>query len=324
MLKIFFNFITIVLLLGLCFGQSNKKWQVIKEDSEKIIYLDTKNISEVEDQLSVWSMFVYKVMSKTDENGRRIGKIKNQYVIYKSTKKFSVVGKLIYDEIGRIIRNNSNPIGPSNQTTNESIAISTDDDVKLIFNKAQQFLSTGAIANDVAENDENPDKEEEYTDEEESYEEEVTPEQVQPEVQPARTVKRAPVIPKKTKDNKIVFRKTKTDTSDKDEIPAARPVSSEIPSATPVKSENTDTYNIENEQVVRGVIFTDGNVFVVQKSAWREREKAEKAVRRLKQKGDKAFITEAEIPSKGGTWYRVRVGYFNSLSEAEKYVRTHR
>lgn len=315
MQKHFFKIFTAILIVGLCFGQSNKKWQVIKEDSEKIIYLDTKNISEVGDQLSVWSMFVYKVMSKTDENGRRIGKVKNQYVINRSAKNFSVVGKLTYDEIGRIIKNNNNPVGPANQVKSEAVDISTDKDVELIAKMAEQFLKTGTLVAEVAPAEEET-SDEEYAEEEETYDSES---EESMDVQPAKPVKKAPLIPVKTKENKIVFRRSKDKSED---IPSANPVSNDIPKARPAGSEAK--YKVENEQVVRGVIFTDGNIFVVQKSSWKEKYKAEKAVKRLKQKGEKAFMTEANIPAKGGTWYRVRVGYFNSLSEAEKYVRNHR
>jgi len=312
MQKQFFKILTAVLIAGLCFGQSNKKWQVIKEDSEKIIYLDTKNISEVGDQLSVWSMFVYKVMSKTDENGRRIGKVKNQYVVNKSTKKYAVVGKLTYDEIGRIIKNNSNSVGPSNQVTTETFKISSDKDVQLIVKIAEQFLKTGSLVAEITPAEEDP--EEENTDiETADYEYEET------NVAPAKPIKQTPLVPVKTKENKIVFRRSKKQTQD---ISSAEPAFNDIPKARPVTGKLK--YNVQNEQIVRGVIFTDGNIFVVQKSSWREKSKAEKAVRRLKQRGENAFMTTANIPSKGGVWYRVRVGYFNTLSEAEKYVRAHR
>lgn len=317
MQKHLFKILIAILFVGICFGQSNKKWQVIKEDSEKIIYLDTKNISEVGDQLSVWSMFVYKVMSKTDENGRRIGKVKNQYVINKSAKSFSVVGKLIYDEIGRIIKNNSNPVGPTNQVNTESYPVSSDKDVELILNKVHQFLKTGSVTDEMASTVD--DMDEEKSDEDENYDEESSETE---EIKPAEPVVTNPIVNTKPKENKIVFRKSKNDS---EEIPSARPVNdNETPEANPSESNTGDRYDVKKEKIVRGVIFTDGNVFVVQKSAWRERHKAEKIVKALKRKGEKAFITEAKIPSKGGTWYRVRVGYFNSLSEAEKYARTHR
>ena len=321
MLRLIFNLLTLLIVFNLCIAQSNKKWQVIKEDSEKIIYLDTKNISEVEDQLSVWSMFVYKVMSKTDENGRRIGKIKNQYVIYKATQKYSVVGTLTYDEIGRIIRNNSSNVGATAQLKSETKSLSANRDVNLIFEKALQFLASGSITQDVAaiesdDSDEYDSEEMNYDDQEETYQE-------TEESSSASNLKRAVAVPTKTKNNKIVFRKVKTDEDNNEDIPVARPVGGDTPVARSVDS-SSDSYNAANERSVRGVIFTDGNVFVVQKSAWREKYKAEKAVNRLKQKGQKAFITEANIPAKGGTWYRVRVGYFNSVAEAEKYVRTHR
>ncbi len=67
------------------------------------------------------------------------------------------------------------------------------------------------------------------------------------------------------------------------------------------------------------MIFTDGKLYLFQVSAWQSKPDAENAVRKLKNRGHNAFITEAYIPQKGGTWYRVRIGYFNSYNEARNY-----
>ncbi len=76
-------------------------------------------------------------------------------------------------------------------------------------------------------------------------------------------------------------------------------------------------YNVAAERNVGKMIFTDGYLYCFQVSSWRSREKAESELKRLKAKGYDAFIVVANLPELDGTWYRVRVGYFGSMAEAE-------
>lgn len=66
-------------------------------------------------------------------------------------------------------------------------------------------------------------------------------------------------------------------------------------------------------------VYYDGSTYNVQVSSWRNKEKAEQEVVRLRGLGLNAFIFEAYLPQKGGTWYRVRVGNFKTKEEAEYF-----
>ncbi|MFZ2322067.1 MAG: OmpA family protein [Ignavibacteriaceae bacterium] len=77
-------------------------------------------------------------------------------------------------------------------------------------------------------------------------------------------------------------------------------------------------YNSAMEKNIGKMIFTDGYLYCFQVSSWRSREKAEAEQKRLKSEGYKSFITIADLPDLEGTWYRVRIGYFNSLDELNK------
>ncbi|MBK9099364.1 MAG: OmpA family protein [bacterium] len=77
-------------------------------------------------------------------------------------------------------------------------------------------------------------------------------------------------------------------------------------------------YNPAIEKHVGNMIFTDGNTYCFQVSSFRYRSQAEKEALQLRNKGENAFVVEANLPELDGTWYRVRVGYFNSLSEARQ------
>lgn len=88
---------------------------------------------------------------------------------------------------------------------------------------------------------------------------------------------------------------------------------------TPVKKSNTTEYQVENETNPEGVIFTDGNLYCFQISSWKNKATAESEADKLKAAGHKAYVQEAYIDSRRGTWYRVRIGFFNTLQEAKDY-----
>ena len=87
---------------------------------------------------------------------------------------------------------------------------------------------------------------------------------------------------------------------------------------TPTVSGN---YNPNSERNIRGRIWSDGNTYVIQHSSWKTRSKAERIAGYLRSKGHNAFVQKAYIPKFRRTYYRVRIGYFNSLSEAQSYSR---
>ena len=58
-----------------------------------------------------------------------------------------------------------------------------------------------------------------------------------------------------------------------------------------------------------------GSKFTIQAASLRDSGIADKLVSRLKKKGYPAYRSIGKVPGKG-IWYRVRVGYFNSRSEA--------
>ncbi len=76
-------------------------------------------------------------------------------------------------------------------------------------------------------------------------------------------------------------------------------------------------YDDSNEKHVGNMIFTDGNTYVFQVASFRTRPQAEKLARSLVNVGEKAFVVEANLPSLDGTWYRVRVGYYQTLYDAQ-------
>ena len=83
---------------------------------------------------------------------------------------------------------------------------------------------------------------------------------------------------------------------------------------------DTNGYNNSEDRIADNTIFTDGNIYAIQVSSWKTEKKADKELNRYKKKGYKAFIFKFESANKSETRYRVRIGYFHSLEDANAYI----
>ncbi|NJD21974.1 MAG: hypothetical protein FIA82_04815 [Melioribacter sp.] len=101
----------------------------------------------------------------------------------------------------------------------------------------------------------------------------------------------------------------------------AKSSSSNLKTEAKTKQENNDLYRtpVTDTRINKSVYF-DGKSYSYQTSSWPRKLRAEQEVKRLRALGINAFIVEAYLPQKGGTWYRVRVGSFNSEQEAQDYI----
>lgn len=87
--------------------------------------------------------------------------------------------------------------------------------------------------------------------------------------------------------------------------------------------EETKEYNFDTENKINSYLYTDGKMFCLQTSAFKKKRNAEREAGRLAKKSHNAFVREADIPKKGGKWYQVRVGFFDSKDEADEYRKKH-
>ena len=94
-------------------------------------------------------------------------------------------------------------------------------------------------------------------------------------------------------------------------------VEKEIPKQTVTETKQTVNPVIPTGKAlnVGNNIYKYGNYFVVQVAAFRSSSISENEAGKYRNKGLNAFVEAAEIPGRG-TWYRVRVGNFNSKEEA--------
>lgn len=80
---------------------------------------------------------------------------------------------------------------------------------------------------------------------------------------------------------------------------------------------SNNEYNIKTEKHIGNMIFTDGTKYCFQVASFRTYAEAEKVAKKFLDKGENAFIIEANLPELDGTWYRVRIGYFDTISETK-------
>jgi hypothetical protein len=86
---------------------------------------------------------------------------------------------------------------------------------------------------------------------------------------------------------------------------------SKPPAPTEVTSEPAAT--VTDEEAVPAMRSWD---FFIQVSAWKELAKADLDAERFRAQGYGVIVESEFIPAKGGTWYRVRLGPFESSDEA--------
>ncbi|MBI9071683.1 MAG: SPOR domain-containing protein [Melioribacteraceae bacterium] len=304
----------ILISIGQLFAQTKKKWTVIKNNDESVLYIDANNIKEIDNQISIWSLETFK-NNKTTEDGKSISKVKTQYLINKLTKKYSEIGSIKYDETGRIIHDLNAQTKSSLQS---NVSISSSGKVIKLFNKAEEFLRTGNLADEVQ-----PIKKEiKHT-----AAKEPEPEIKVDSVKIIEKVDPNLIVIKGTRKPTFVESEPVTEISFQEEKPVdiapAKPVLTEDDKKIEIAEEvgTAKEYNVEKEENVEGTIYSDGNLFCVQISSWKNKRKAELQVEKYKNKGYNSFYTEIYIAKKRSTWYRVRVGYFDSIIESRRISR---
>ena len=60
--------------------------------------------------------------------------------------------------------------------------------------------------------------------------------------------------------------------------------------------------------------------YCVQVSSWKNKNKAEEEAKKLRAKKENVFIMPFTNSENGKTWYRVRIGFFKTVEETERYL----
>ncbi|MCL5031256.1 MAG: HU family DNA-binding protein [Bacteroidetes bacterium] len=82
---------------------------------------------------------------------------------------------------------------------------------------------------------------------------------------------------------------------------------------------NNEVQKAQNYEKVKENIFKSNNNFIVQVSSWRSNSIANMEMEKFKKRKLNSFVEKASLPGRG-IWYRVKVGGFKTLSEAENFL----
>lgn len=332
-------------------GQRRGRWYQIQKNDVKTSFVDTTTIKVTDDQISVWVLDIYNEPFDIENSADKAKRSRTQYLFNTSENNYTVIGNLYYDEIGKIISQNYNPIiGGSGRTFYEPVY--DNEDIAVIYDQVTDLLGivtksgertnpeqsdSASIAqrienlqNSMQDSTELVDKPPESVIPSDSSEDPDVVRIGQP-VQTSITLRENTIgpdtdpidLPYKTNDlpdDARVAQIYNPVSGDYIELVSTRErIVPEIVEEEQV--EEPLEYDLSNEKNVTNTIFTDGRQFCFQVSSWKRKNIAENEVRRLKNKGYNAYFVEARPKNKRGIWYRVRIGYFDSQVEAMQYQR---
>lgn len=290
-------------------GQApNNNWERVLELPEQFVFVDTSNIKQIEKQISALGLSVYKSPQYFDQLKKEASAVKTQLVFDVETRKYTVIGTLYYDKQWKILGESSSP-GRSINTALFGMPIDSSIVISSVFSRCMEVVAKKQAAAS-AENTSN--KKEKINSRPKSDQKEIpVTQEVKKETEPDNRPQRE-ILTEKFIDKKLL--EESNPTGDSKPNPTIKPDVAEV--------KKDGTYNSTVEKVYRGTIFTDGSKYCFQVSSWKNKQQAELEVKRLSNAGHNAFISEAYLANRGGTWFRVRIGYFSSAEEAEKYQRS--
>ncbi|MCX7875577.1 MAG: SPOR domain-containing protein [Melioribacteraceae bacterium] len=275
--------VLLILFPFINFSQTlSNKWILVSETNIEKIFVDTSSIKHFENQISALTFTFYKTPKKIESIDEKIFSCKEQIFFTLVNQKFAKIGSLYYDDKLKILGEKSVP-GLNINTQNFSEDIESDNSVKSVYEFCIKYLNK-KVQKSVEENEkQRKEKNREYLIKiAEGKPSEIKKIEEKPKIEKDTSFK---IIDNRTLKEKFLKSNQKT---------------------------SSDEWTSTNNKT----IFSDGSKFVFQVSSWKNKAKAESEVRKLKAKGFDAFIVEANIPERGGKWYRVRVGYYNSIDEA--------
>ncbi|MCX6173439.1 MAG: SPOR domain-containing protein [Ignavibacteriales bacterium] len=310
----------IIFILVLCgielYAQSpGQKWESVFESKDQIVYVDTSSIKQFENQISVLSITSYKQPQLIESLNKEAKSVKSQILFNAASKKYTVIGTLYYDKDLKILGETSLP-GFTSGSENFSIPLEGNETMTIVFNKSVEFLKSGVAVIEQKDFSKSSDKNKELSN-----------------ADSRRSKLSGNQLNKTTKDSVNAKDRVALFLSKKDSIQKSSQINNNIKtfddktksgtnlkvSITEKKKDKLLQKGNESETNPKSTIFTDGTKYSFQVSSWKNKSKAESEVARLKSEGHNSFITEGYV--KGTTWYRVRIGYFNSLEETEKYMK---
>jgi cell division septation protein DedD len=292
------------------------KWVNILDIEDQKVFVDTSTIKQFQNQISVLSITYFKTPQMVESLNKQASSVKSQILFNLSLQKYSTVGTLYYDDKLKILGESSLP-GLSGSGETYAIPIDSNQVAANIYDYCLKFINRGEKT--ISEKDFSKQGDRTRTIIDKQIGKDTLPKpsdnnseskKEEKPIQKTEIIKDEPVI--KTPVTKPVEKDTSVkvvDQSIKKKEEAIKALASK---------RNESRQNI-SETNPKSTIFSDGNKYSFQVSSWKNKAKAESEAAKLKALGHNAFISEAYVSERKGTWYRVRIGYFNSIEETETY-----
>jgi hypothetical protein len=307
-MRINYYILSFLLFITSIFAQApNKNWERVLVLDNQLVYVDTTNIKQIEKQISAIGLSIFKSPDTNNPAKKEAYAVKSNYVFDSESKKYTVIGSLFYDKQWKIISEFSTP-GRSINTALFGMLIDTSKVVNAIYNKCVDYIAKSNRFQ--LDGKPKPSASEKPA--------------LGKNVQPLKEKKDTDKVSIPSRDlltEKFIDKKLSEDSKYKPEV---KPPMNQLINNDNEQVKDIEKYDYGSDKNVRGMIFTDGRKFCFQISSWKDKAKAEVELKRLTNAGHDAFIVEAYLPNKGGNWFRVRIGYFDSAEDADRYRRNMR
>ncbi len=121
-----------------------KRWIIIEDSEEKIVYIDTTSIKLNQNLLSVWALIKYREPVLMNSIQHKVKKSKSHFLFNTSANTYNVVGVIFYDEMNKIVgETTSSLLNPANDDL--SLQVEPESSYELIMIKAREYASTGRM-----------------------------------------------------------------------------------------------------------------------------------------------------------------------------------
>ncbi|MAT58838.1 MAG: hypothetical protein CMF23_12770 [Ignavibacteriae bacterium] len=141
----------IVLLTVILQSQTiDKKWVIIQDIDDRIVYLDTSTLKMMNNQISAWTNIYYREPIELSPFQPKARSVKSQFLINPVTRKFQVIGSIYYDDKGAMVSESSNSrFGIGNfQSDVDDVS-----GMEIVLEKAQEYLNNGKITSSPSQVD---------------------------------------------------------------------------------------------------------------------------------------------------------------------------
>lgn len=283
-------FLIVILSVQIYSQVLSNKWVLVSDLDDEKVFVDTSTIKYLENQITVLTYSFFKKPKKIETIDEDVYSCKEQIFFTITNQKFSRIGSLYYNDKMKILGEKSTP-GLYINSNSFSELIENDKSIKLIYDYCLKYLNK---------------------------KEQLSIQEIE-KIRKEKKLEYLKDIAEGKNPQKPVFENKNLSESKSEKDSTFKIIDNRTLKEKFISNEKTQIIKDDKwESTSKKTIFFDGSKYVFQVSSWKNKLKAEKEMKKLKDKGYDAFVVEANIPERGGKWYRVRVGYFDTPEEAEE------